>query len=132
MATSSKIAETKIPETKTIDILTKDNKGSVPFSIPDPVKEPQSLTIYQNQTLIPLTIKDCGFAYLGPYNPPAGVNSYRILFPTHPDKQILAYQESINADFIRETHEAFTFAVPTGKDEFLTWLKRVNKVKEES
>ena len=88
MASPSKSSKPSVPEST--DVLTKEKKGSVTFSIPDPGKDSQSLTVYQNQTLIPLTIQDWGFAYLGPYNPLTIVDSYKNLFSTHPGEQILA------------------------------------------
>lgn len=62
MAESASNRKGKAPQTSS-------DEASVPFTIPNPEKDPIKLAIMQSQLFIPLNYGECKHVILGPFNP---------------------------------------------------------------
>ena len=110
---------------KEIEIESRPCRGSGPSIAPDLGKDPDKLAIWKSQVLIPSE----DFFYLGPYNTPTLVNSFKHLFPSRPNEPLLASLPTINAHFMNNTHETFRTAFPLKKGKYQIWFDKMIKEK---
>jgi len=92
--------------------------------VPDPPNEDEKRVILKSQVLIPFSIKEKTYAFLGPQtsNPPS-------FFSDFPEEKIYAFSESYNLSFLKSPNRVFRSSPPMNKEYYIPWLDRLEKTK---
>ncbi|KAJ1375715.1 hypothetical protein SESBI_50696 [Sesbania bispinosa] len=97
--------------------------------VPEPEEDSERLPIWRNQSLIPFSIQNKDYCFLGPYFRPTRLNRYTSFFPCPPEEKLLAFQDPIRTDFLNNLPSIFRTVPHVKKQAYLDWLDRVESSK---